>query len=82
MIIEPGSNRGNEYMESPNEKLRNKSLNKEIFTTLLEAKWLAENWRKEYNRIRPHSSLGYRPPAPEAMQPLYALEDLTSRKSS
>jgi transposase InsO family protein len=42
-------------------------LNREIFTTLLEAKVLIENWRKEYNHIRPHSSLGYRPPAPEAM---------------
>ncbi len=42
-------------------------LNREIFTTLEEAKVLIEQWRKEYNQVRPHSSLGYRPPAPEAI---------------
>jgi putative transposase len=45
-------------------------LNREIFTTLWEAKVLVENWRKEYNQVRPHSSLGYRPPAPETIKPL------------
>jgi transposase InsO family protein len=45
-------------------------LNREIFTTLLEAKVLIENWRMEYNRIRPHSSLGYKPPVPEAILPV------------
>jgi len=49
---------------------RVKLLNREIFTTLLEAQVLIENWRKEYNQFRPHSSLGYRPPAPEAIQPV------------
>ena len=48
-------------------KLRDELLNGEIFYTLLEAKVLIERWREHYNRIRPHSSLGYRPPAPEAI---------------
>jgi transposase InsO family protein len=52
-----------------NGKLREELLNGEIFTTLLEAKVLIENWGREYNTIRPHSSLGYKPPAPEAMLP-------------
>ena len=39
----------------------------EIFETLLEAKVLVERWRWEHNRFRPHGSLGYRPPAPEAV---------------
>jgi len=43
-------------------------LDREIFTTLLEAKVLIENWRREYNTIRPHSSLGYKPPAPETLE--------------
>ncbi|MCK4696720.1 MAG: transposase, partial [Dehalococcoidia bacterium] len=46
---------------------RDELLNCEIFTTLTEAKVLIEEWRREYNRVRPHSSLGYRPPAPEAI---------------
>jgi Integrase core domain len=45
-------------------------LNREILDTLLEAKVLVEGWRQEYNTLRPHSSLGYRPPAPEAVQPV------------
>jgi len=67
LFIEPGSPWENGYIESFNGKLRDELLNREIFTTLLEAKVLIENWRMEYNQIRPHSSLGYRPPAPEAM---------------
>jgi len=51
-------------------KLRDELLNREIFTTLTEAKVLIEQWRKEYNQVRPHSSLGYRPPAPEARIPV------------
>jgi len=70
LFIEPGSPWENGYVESFNGKLRDELLNREIFTTLLEAKVLVENWRKEYNQIRPHSSLGYRPPAPEAIKPL------------
>ena len=70
LFIEPGSPWENGYNESFNGKLRDELLNGEIFTTLLEAKVLIENWRKEYNQFRPHSSLGYRPPAPEAIRPV------------
>ena len=65
LFIEPGSPWENGYNESFNGKLRDELLNRKIFYTLWEAKVLVERWRKEYNRIRPHSSLGYRPPAPE-----------------
>ena len=68
-FIEPGSPWENGYNESFNGKLRDELLNGEIFTTLLEAQVLIERWRKEYNEFRPHSALGYRPPAPEAVQP-------------
>ena len=70
LFIEPGSPWENGYNESFNGKLRDELLNGEIFTTLLEAKVLIENWRKEYNQFRPHGSLGYRPPAPEAIRPV------------
>jgi transposase InsO family protein len=66
LFIEPGSPWENGYVESFNGKLRDELLNPEIFDTLLEAKVLIERWRREYNTIRPHSALGYRPPAPEA----------------
>ena len=69
MYIEPGSPWENGYNESFNGKLRDELLNGEIFYTLKEAQVLIEGWRREYNTIRPHSSLGYRPPAPEAIQP-------------
>ncbi|MHC4407078.1 MAG: integrase core domain-containing protein, partial [Planctomycetota bacterium] len=68
LYIEPGSSRGNGYVESSNGKLRDELLNREIFYTLTEAKILVERWRRESNTIRPHSSLGYRPPAPEAFE--------------
>jgi transposase InsO family protein len=67
LYIEPGSPWENGYVESFNGKLRDELLNREIFTTLTEARILIEQWRREYNHIRPHSSLGYRPPAPEAV---------------
>ena len=70
LFIEPGSPRENGYVESFNGKLRDELLNLEIFDTLWEAQVLIEGWRREYNRFRPHSSLGYRPPAPEAIEPL------------
>ncbi len=73
LYIEPGSPWENGYIESFNGKLRNELLNVEIFDTLLEAKVLTENWRHEYNQVRPHSSLGYRPPAPEAIQPIQVI---------
>ena len=70
LFIEPGSPWENGYNESFNGKLRDELLKGEIFTTLLEAKVLIENWRKAYNQFRPHSSLGYRPPAPETIRPV------------
>ena len=69
LYIEPGSPWENGYCESLNSKLRDELLNGEIFTTLREAQVLIENWRRHYNAVRPHSSLGYRPPAPEAILP-------------
>lgn len=70
LFIEPGSPWENGYVESFNGKFRDEFLNGELFYTLTEAKVLIERWRNDYNRIRPHSALGYRPPAPEAIQPL------------
>jgi len=67
LFIEPGSPWENGYNESFNGKLRDEFLNREVFYTLEEAKVLIENWRREYNTVRPHSSLGYWPPAPEAL---------------
>jgi putative transposase len=68
LFIEPGSPWENGYVESFNGKLRDELLNGEIFYTLKEAKILIERWRVHYNTVRPHSALGYRPPAPEARQ--------------
>jgi transposase InsO family protein len=62
----PGSPWENGFIESFNGRLRDELLNGEIFYTLKEAKVLLERWRQHYNIRRPHSSLGYRPPAPEA----------------
>ena len=67
LYIEPGSPWENGYIESFNGKMRDELLNREIFTTLQEAKVLIEQWRREYNHVRPHSARGYRPPAPEAI---------------
>jgi len=67
LFIERGSPWENGYIESFNGKLRDELLNREIFTTLAEARILIEGWRKEYNQERPHSALNYRPPAPEAI---------------
>ena len=66
LFIEPRSPWENGYIESFNGKLRDELLNRGIFTTLNEAKILIEQWRQEYNHVRPHSALGYRPPVPEA----------------
>ncbi|QND52680.1 IS3 family transposase (plasmid) [Phyllobacterium sp. 628] len=65
--IMPGSPWENGYCESFNSKLRDELLNGEIFYTLKEAQIVIENWRRHYNTIRPHSSLGYRSPAPVAI---------------
>ena len=69
-FIEPGSPWENGYIESFNGKFRDELLNREIFDTVLEAKLVTEEWRKQYNTVRPHSSLGYRPQAPEAFYPV------------
>ena len=69
LYIEPGSPWENGYNESFNGKLRDELLNGEIFYTLREANILIERWRQHYNTRRPHSSLGYQPPAPETILP-------------
>jgi putative transposase len=68
LFIEPGSPWENGYNESFNGKLRDELLNGEIFYTLQEAKIILERWRIHYNTKRPHTSLGYKPPAPETIQ--------------
>ena len=73
LFIQPGSPWENGYNESFNGKLRDELLNREIFYSLKEVQILTEQWRKEYNTIRPHSSLGYRPPVPEAFMPKFQL---------
>jgi transposase InsO family protein len=69
-FIEPGSPWENGYVESFNGKLRDELLNAEVFHTLAEARVLIEQWCRHYNTQRPHSSLGYRPPAPEVLLPM------------
>lgn len=69
LSIEPGSPWENDYVESFKGKLRDELLDCEVFDTLLEAKVLIGRWREAYNTVRPHSSLGYRPPAPESRRP-------------
>ena len=81
LFIEPGSPWENGYNESFNGKLRDELLNGEIFYSLNEAKVLIEQWRRHYNTVRPHSALGYKPPAPQAVitqrdDPPFALEAL------
>jgi transposase InsO family protein len=67
LLIEPGSPWENGYVESFNGKLRDELLNGEIFHTPQEARVVIEAWRHEYNRVRPHSALDCRPPAPEVV---------------
>jgi hypothetical protein len=69
LYIEPGSQWENGYCKSFNSKLRDEFLNGYIFYSLKELRVLAERWRVHYNTVRPHSSLGYRPPAPSAWLP-------------
>jgi transposase InsO family protein len=69
LYIEPGSPWENGYIESFNDRLRDELLNGEVFDTLLEAQVLVERWRRHYNAVRPHSALGYGPPALEAALP-------------
>src|SRR5206468_9327191 len=63
LYIEPGSPWENGYAESFNSKVRDELLNAEEFGSELEAQVLAKEWRRDYNQVRPHSSLGYRTPA-------------------
>lgn len=69
LFIQPGSPWENGYVESFNGKMRDQFLNGEIFYSLFEAKVLIERWRMHYNTVRPHSSLGGKPPAPKTIQP-------------
>ncbi len=69
LYIEPGSPWENGYNESFTSKLTNELMNREILYALREAQVLVEQWRREYNTIRPHSSLGYRTPAPQTIRP-------------
>jgi len=87
LYIEPGSPWENGYNESFNGKLRDELLNGEIFYTLQEAKVLIEQWRRHYNTVRPHSALGYRPPAPQTIvaargDPPFAAEGLRATRRS
>jgi len=68
--IEPGSPWENGYVESFNARFRDELLNGEIFYSLREAQILIERWRRHYNTVRPHSALGYQPPAPKSIVPL------------
>ena len=76
LFIEPGSPWENGDNESFNGKLRDELLNGEIFYSLKEVQILTERWRREYNTIRPHSSLGYRPPVSEAIMPRLQLVEI------
>jgi hypothetical protein len=66
-----GSPWENGYIESFNARLRDELLNGEIFYTLREAQIVIESWRRHYNTIRPHASIGYKPPAPEVFVPAF-----------
>lgn len=79
LYIEPGSPWENGYIESFNARLRGELLNGEIFYSLQEVRIVTGWWREHYNRKRPHSSLGYRPPAPETVKPVWPLGSATLR---
>ena len=69
VLLASGFSYTNGYVESTGGRLREELLDREVFHTLLKVQVLAEQYRQTYNRVRPHSSLGYRPPAPEAILP-------------
>jgi putative transposase len=79
LYIAPGSPWENGYCESFNGRMRDEFLNGEIFYRLKEAQVLVEKWRREYNEVRPHSSLGYKAPAPLAVLPSYEKEVVLSK---
>jgi putative transposase len=78
--IERGSPWENGYIESFNARLRDELLDGEIFYTLREAQIVIESWRRHYNTIRPHASLGYKPPAPEVFVPAFPAWPAALRK--
>ena len=75
--IAPGSPWENGYVESFNARLRDELLDGEVFYTLREAQVVIESWRRHYNTVRPHASLGFRPPAPEVFVPTLAARPAT-----
>jgi putative transposase len=78
--IAPGSPWENGFIESFNARLRDELLNGEIFYTLREAQVVVESWRRHYNAVRPHASLGYKPPAPEVFVPALSAWPATLRR--
>ncbi len=78
LFITPGSRWENGCVESFNGKLRDELLVREVFDTLWEVQVLTEQWRHEYNHVRPHSALGYRPPAPVAIMTTTSALEATS----
>jgi len=80
--IAPGSPWENGYVESFNARLRDELLNGEIFYSLREAQIIIESWRRHYNTVRPHASLGYRPPAPEVFLPIFAVTQAAPNRRS
>ncbi|GAB5560599.1 MAG: hypothetical protein SynsKO_22460 [Synoicihabitans sp.] len=69
IYIKPGAPWENPYIESFHDKLRDECLNRELFGSLEEARFIIEQWREEYNELRPHSSLGYKTPGEFALSP-------------
>ena len=80
--ITPGSPWENGYVESFNARLRDELLDGEIFYSLQEAQIVIESWRRHFNTIRPHESLGYKPPAPEVFLPSFAAWPAALRRSA
>jgi transposase InsO family protein len=80
--IERGSPWENGYIESINARLRDELLDGEIFYSLREAQIVIESWRRHYNRIRPHASLDYKPPAPEVFVPALAAWPAALRRTA
>lgn len=80
--IAPGSPWENGFIESFNARLRDELLNGEIFYSLAEARIVIESWRRHYNAVRPHASLGYRAPAPEVFVPALAVAWPAPRRAS
>ena len=70
----------NGYVESFNARLRDELLDGEVFSSLREAQVLIESWRRHHNTVRPHASLGFRPPAPEVVLPAFAARPTVLRR--